>query len=303
VVTALQMPVEVLKLTSGERWLPVVGQIVDMTNTDQRDFPVLAASLRDSIGNLITSVPVAPIEPSAPLWLFFGAAPLPTAANPASLEVTGSLKTALGTIPVTRRVPVVEAASVALAPPVSGRWYWHNGPGLASFNIHLRFPEQRYAYDLLMQKTINGSPSTFQGDPTVNESYFAFGKPIRAALAGTVVRVVDYVPDNHGNLQDMNPGQNNSIVLKHAGGIFTIYTHPRQNSALVHSGRWVAAGTVLAQVGNAGASTEPHLHFAVYKLDSSGRVQALSVAPTGLKSTKGAPLSGVPKSEAEYLSP
>ena len=301
-VAALQLPIEILKLTSGERWLGVDGQMVDMTNTDLFDFPVVAAQLRSSKGVTVTSVPVTPVEGNAPLWLFLATTAIPNGSVPATLEIGGTLQAASGVLSVTRRVPVTTAAPVALASPVSGRWYWHNGPGQAWFNTHLRFPEQRYAYDLVMFKTVQGSPSTYQGDPTVNTSYFAFGKPIRAALAGTVVRVIDDVPDNHGNLQDMNPGRNGSIILQHAGGVFTIYTHVRQNSATVRAGQTVSAGCLLAQVGNAGASTEPHLHFAAYKLDAAGRVTALPLAPTDLRSTSGLSLSGVPKSEVEYVS-
>ena len=38
-----------------------------------------------------------------------------------------------------------------------------------------------------------------QGDPGKNESYFAWNQPIQAVADGTVIEVLDNVPDNLGN--------------------------------------------------------------------------------------------------------
>ena len=61
-----------------------------------------------------------------------------------------------------------------------------------------------------------------------------------------------------------------------------MYAHVRKGSAKVKVGDVVRAGDVLAEVGNAGFSTEPHLHLAYYTLDASGRVRALPMAFPGL---------------------
>jgi murein DD-endopeptidase MepM/ murein hydrolase activator NlpD len=80
------------------------------------------------------------------------------------------------------------------------------------------------------------------------------GTPIRAPLAGTVL---DSGPASGFGLW---------VRLRHADGTVTVYGHV--NRALVNVGEEVAAGEVIAEVGNRGRSTGPHLHLEV--LDDSG---------------------------------
>jgi murein DD-endopeptidase MepM/ murein hydrolase activator NlpD len=59
----------------------------------------------------------------------------------------------------------------------------------------------------------------------------------------------------------------NVVVIQHFGleGVFaTRYDHLKRGSIRVKVGDTVAAGQVIAQVGSAGRSTQPHLHFEVW---------------------------------------
>ena len=60
-------------------------------------------------------------------------------------------------------------------------------------------------------------------------------------------------------------GQTNSIYVLHDDGTFGIYAHLRQRSAVVTPGLRVRTGQIIAQSGNTGYSTGPHLHFAVLR--------------------------------------
>jgi murein DD-endopeptidase MepM/ murein hydrolase activator NlpD len=75
------------------------------------------------------------------------------------------------------------------------------------------------------------------------------GTPIRVPLAGTVI--------------DSGPasGFGMWVRVRHADGTITVYGHI--NRSLVREGQKVEAGQVIAEVGNRGQSTGPHLHIEV----------------------------------------
>jgi peptidase M23-like protein len=187
--------------------------------------------------------------------------------------------------------------------PVHGAWRFCNGPGETTHHTHTKCPEQRYAYDLLVER----DGRTFEGDPKKNESYFAWDQPIHAVLAGTVVEVKDDVPDDPGNGDNPanEPRRNSHVLLKHEGDVFTLYVHVRQGSATVKAGDRMAAGQEIARVGNAGFTTEPHLHLAAFRIDETGRVRALPLRFEDLRAgaADGTPIAGVPVGGVTYFAP
>jgi murein DD-endopeptidase MepM/ murein hydrolase activator NlpD len=75
------------------------------------------------------------------------------------------------------------------------------------------------------------------------------GTPIRVPLAGTVIE------------SGPASGFGMWVRVRHADGTVTTYGHI--NRSLVRKGQEVAAGAVIAEVGNRGRSTGPHLHIEV----------------------------------------
>lgn len=56
-------------------------------------------------------------------------------------------------------------------------------------------------------------------------------------------------------------GYGNMIVIAHSDEIFTVYAHNRKNK--VDKGDRVRKGQQIAEIGNTGRSTGPHLHFEI----------------------------------------
>ena len=141
--------------------------------------------------------------------------------------------------------------------PFEGEWYVVWGGRTIIQNYHASDAAQRFALDFLVVK----GGSTYTGDGSSNEQYYAFGLPILAPADGVVVVAVDGVPDNIPGV--MNPEQplGNYVVLDHQNGEYSFLAHLQQGSVTVQAGDWVRKGDPLGLCGNSGNSGEPHLHY------------------------------------------
>jgi murein DD-endopeptidase MepM/ murein hydrolase activator NlpD len=81
------------------------------------------------------------------------------------------------------------------------------------------------------------------------------GTPVRAAEAGRVV----YEGDDLGAYGKV-------VILKHIGRWATVYAHNRKNR--VDEGDFVEKGDVIAEVGDTGNASAPHLHFEVRRANN-----------------------------------
>ena len=83
--------------------------------------------------------------------------------------------------------------------------------------------------------------------------------PVAAARAGKVVRLLEAV----GHDVHDDPRGGNYVLLDHGGSRFTLYYHLGYNGVHAGMGALVSAGQLLATSGATGASTAPHLHYAL----------------------------------------
>lgn len=90
------------------------------------------------------------------------------------------------------------------------------------------------------------------------------GVTVVAAASGKVIAVVDSLYDRN-KLSIKENGFGNYIALQHAEGYVSYYAHIRKNSALVRVGQHVASGQPIALVGSSGNSSDPHLHFELWR--------------------------------------
>ena len=88
------------------------------------------------------------------------------------------------------------------------------------------------------------------------------GTPVLAARAGVVM---DFEDDFHGEGKQTPQYMNraNYVRVLHDDGSMAVYAHLQADSARVRPGMRVPAGYWLANSGNSGYSSGPHLHFVI----------------------------------------
>ena len=101
------------------------------------------------------------------------------------------------------------------------------------------------------------------------------GTPIHAARGGVVARVVE--EHDRGCAQPECGRFANFIVIVHDDGTTGEYFHLQRDGAVAEEGQRVERGQLIGYSGNTGHSSQPHLHFALYRADQDGRTQSLPV--------------------------
>ncbi|CAM4220977.1 peptidase M24 [Bacillus manliponensis] len=121
-------------------------------------------------------------------------------------------------------------------------------------NYHTIAPNQRWAYDFVLP-----SKGAKRGKL---EDYDIYGMEIVAPASGKIIAV-------HNSEKDVTPGKGNNdsmfgnyVYLQlEETGTYIVMSHLKKGSVKVKKGQYVTEGEVLAEVGNSGNSSEPHLHI------------------------------------------
>jgi hypothetical protein len=122
---------------------------------------------------------------------------------------------------------------------------------------------QRFAVDY---EQLDANNRLYSGEKKV-QSYTIYGQEAIAVADGTVVKVVDGLPEQEPGVFPENisldEADGNSVILDIGGGNYALYAHFQPGSIRVKEGDRVKRGDVLALVGSSGNSLAPHLHFHV----------------------------------------
>jgi len=174
---------------------------------------------------------------------------------------------------------------VLLDLPFTGRWVARNSPARRIPSHGSDLLGERYAIDFIGvdergRTAAARSWGAFVGTEPP-ERFVGFGRPILAPAGGTVVRVHDGEPDHVARRSPLSlvayaMGQaarlrqgvaaiaGNHVIIQLAGGLgFVALVHLRNGSVRVRAGESVHTAQPLAECGNSGNSTQPHVHLQV----------------------------------------
>jgi len=171
--------------------------------------------------------------------------------------------------------PPVARSAIPLALPLEGPFLVFWGGDRLEVNHHVNHKSQRRAADVVV---LGPDGKTHRGDGTKNTDYFVYGKEVLSVADGTVVTVIDGVPDNEPGTMNPYFTTGNLVVVKHEGSLHSAYAHLVPGKTRVKPGVKVKRGQVLGLIGNTGNSSEPHLHFQLQdgpRFESSYGVEAV----------------------------
>jgi murein DD-endopeptidase MepM/ murein hydrolase activator NlpD len=154
-------------------------------------------------------------------------------------------------------------------PLAPGIYLVANGGASASINahaalidpshpLHAGFGGSGYGVDLIAVDRWGFRTAGIQ--PLEPAAYAIFGTPVLAPCAGEIVVAIGDRPDMPVPMVDEGYPAGNHVLLR-CNGIDILLGHFRQGSVRVSTGDRIAVGQQIAEVGNSGETSEPHLHI------------------------------------------
>ena len=122
-------------------------------------------------------------------------------------------------------------------------------------NQHTMTPDQRWAYDLVVEPFFTGSDQL--------EDYGCYGVPVVAPVHGLVTQAHDGEPEMTPGVVSNNfeAPLGNHVVIQLETGTYLIIAHLKTGSVEVETGETVEEGQVIGACGNSGNTSEPHIHI------------------------------------------
>lgn len=165
---------------------------------------------------------------------------------------------------------------IVIEPPVRGYWATYNPPGhpLLAFDF-LAVDENKSLYSKgnFLRHLVSTIPV---------EDTYTWSKPVLSPVAGFVVGCHDVEKDrmkisfaydlislmrNKPSVSDGFGAFGGNHIFIQAGEYYVLLCHLKRDSVKVQIGDSVKIGQLLGEVGNSGASIQPHLHVQVMSND------------------------------------
>lgn len=141
-------------------------------------------------------------------------------------------------------------------------------------NYHRVNETQKYAIDMVITDE-NGL--TYHTDASRKENYYCFGKPLFAPCDGVIAAVVNGLPDLEIGTTDTENPAGNHVIIQIEDNVFAVIAHLQQNSIIVQEGQTIKNGEFIANCGNSGNTSEPHIHF--HLADKPGLWEGKGIKP------------------------
>jgi len=138
--------------------------------------------------------------------------------------------------------------------PFHGEWYINQGHD----GEYTHKDEWSDAWDFVI---MDNDSFQFKNEGNNLIDYYCFGQNVIAPADGTIIVAEDGIEDN--TVGEVNTLKNwgNTLIIKHAEGLYSKLCHLQKGSVSVKAGDNVHFGQVIGKVGNSGRSPYPHLHF------------------------------------------
>ncbi|MDN3505132.1 MAG: M23 family metallopeptidase [Rhabdochlamydiaceae bacterium] len=162
----------------------------------------------------------------------------------------------------------IECESVALCYPLkNGNYFVAHGGKTLILNHHHPVSAQKYAMDILQLNAFGLRSRKLW--PTQLKDFCIYNAEIYSPCSGIVTKVIDEYEDlTPGTMDSSHIAGNYLIISNPQTGVSVFLAHLKKGSIKVCEGDLVKENDIIAQVGNSGNTSEPHLHLHAFKTET-----------------------------------